>query len=334
MNKLYNYTPLLEPTPISEQVWPDGTLPLVATGTLTYNHGPYIRECLDSILMQKTTFPVKIVVFEDASTDKTAEIIKEYAEKYPKIIYAFCQSKNTYSQGSDIWQKALQSYKDARNEAKYSALCDGDDYWTDPLKLQKQVSFLEENKDYSIVAGGCVAKNVDTNETYNRIESNKKGAVNETDEGFTYDEKTSTWALPLTATFRNSKDVFERMKKYIFSRDVHLYYELLKVGKGYYIKDVLGCYRHHSGGVWSLKSQQYKLELSYDTYKEMYLINRDYYSKRRLFVSTLKLIHWKLFKAFKFNGILSNFKWLLISSTSLSFRDLPLVFKNIFSSKK
>lgn len=121
---------------------------MVSICCIVYNHESYIRQCLDGFIMQKTNFVYEIVIHDDASTDKTAEIIREYEAKYPNIIKPIYQKENQYSKGIQI----SATYNLPRAKGKYIALCEGDDYWTDPLKLQKQVDFLEINLEYS----GCV----------------------------------------------------------------------------------------------------------------------------------------------------------------------------------
>ena len=122
----------------------DSNKPVVSVCCTTYNHEPYIAEAIDGFLMQETEFPFEILIRDDCSTDKTAEIVKQYANKYPQLIKPVFEKENTYSKGI---KPMPQLYKIAKG--KYIALCEGDDYWTDPLKLQKQVSFLERNDAYS-----------------------------------------------------------------------------------------------------------------------------------------------------------------------------------------
>ena len=119
---------------------------LVSIITVTYNHKNYIRECLDSFLMQKTNFKFEILIHDDASNDGTTEIIKEYEQKYPDIIKPIYETENQFSKGISISRR----YNFPRVKGKYVAVCEGDDYWTDSYKLQKQVDFLEANPDYSI----------------------------------------------------------------------------------------------------------------------------------------------------------------------------------------
>lgn len=124
--------------------------PLVVIQCITYNHGPYIRDALDGFVMQKTDFPFVAIVHDDASTDNTAEIICEYAQKYPDIILPILEKENQYSKTDGSLGRILRNAKEATG-AKYIALCEGDDYWTDPHKLQIQVDFLESNPEYSMV---------------------------------------------------------------------------------------------------------------------------------------------------------------------------------------
>lgn len=121
---------------------------LVSVNCITYNHAAYIRKCLDGFLMQKTTFRYEVLVHDDASTDGTADIIREYADRYPDIILPYYQTENQYSRGKGFVGGAINR---RRARGKYIASCEGDDYWTDPMKLQKQVEYMEEHPDIRLV---------------------------------------------------------------------------------------------------------------------------------------------------------------------------------------
>ena len=133
-----------EPIQVTLQKWDLNTIPLVSISCITYNQEKYIRDAIDGFLMQKTTFPVEILIHDDASTDKTANIVREYEAKYPNLIKPIYQTENQYSKRNGI----IGRIQRGRARGKYYAMCEGDDYWTDPFKLQKQVDFMEENPQY------------------------------------------------------------------------------------------------------------------------------------------------------------------------------------------
>lgn len=124
--------------------------PKVSIICLLYNMKDYIAQSLDGMLMQKTDFPFEIIVHDDASTDGSTEILREYAEKYPDIIVPIFQSENQYSQKIAI----TKTYIFPLLRGEYVCYCEGDDYWTDPQKLQKQYDFMSTHPDYSL----CAAK--------------------------------------------------------------------------------------------------------------------------------------------------------------------------------
>lgn len=127
--------------------------PVVSVTVATYQHVNYIRECLDGILMQKTNFPYEIILGEDGSVDGTQEICKEYAEKYPDKVRLFIRDRKL-SQYMDKDGKVTRFngiWNRMSARGKYIAWCEGDDYWIDPLKLQKQVDFLESHLQFGMV---------------------------------------------------------------------------------------------------------------------------------------------------------------------------------------
>lgn len=134
--------------------------PLISVCMIAYNHDSYIREAIEGVLAQKTSFDIEIIIHDDASDDKTAEIIKEYERNYPSVIRAVFQTSNQYSKGVDIFRKFI--YPKCRG--KYIAFCECDDYWCDELKLERQARYLEQHDKCMAVFHNCYIVDENNNE--------------------------------------------------------------------------------------------------------------------------------------------------------------------------
>ena len=218
--------------------------PLVTVVTLAYNHEKYLRACLEGILMQKTNFPFELIIHEDASLDKTAEIIQEYEAKYPHILKPIYQKQNQYSQGVNIGNTFI--YPKAKG--KYIALCEGDDYWTDPYKLQKQVDFLEEHPDFSMCFhnGKMVwEKGEKSDKLYAKIK-----------EGVYKPAHLYRRHLVVTASIvaridvvRDTKYIETLKTQKVMYGDLFFILSCTRLGKIWGMPDVMSVYRRHEGGV-------------------------------------------------------------------------------------
>lgn len=256
--------------------------PLVSICCITYNHENYIREALEGFLMQKTTFPIEIIIHDDASTDKTAEIVKEYASKYPKIITPIFQTVNQYSQGIKPWPNFV--FPLARY--KYIALCDGDDYWTDPYKLQKQVDFLEEYTEYNI----CFHNVKVYIENENRFVTDYiTRDVDETTD--IYELAKGNFMHTTSVVFRNLIKEFPTEFKKSPVGDYFLHMLNAEHGKIKKLNDSMAVYRVHDNGVWSNKNND-KLIL-------MYLDLMIHYFKDEKVVKILKTRKYSILKGYK-----------------------------------
>ncbi len=181
--------------------------PLVAIHCLVYNHAPYLRDCLDGFVMQQTNFPFVAVVHDDASTDNSAAIIREYEQKYTHIFKPIYEKENLYQSGSFTVINEVMNTAIETTGAKYVAMCEGDDYWTDPLKLQKQVDFMEANPEYGLCYTDYSICDEFGNltEESNFTKGNKKPILTFEDHLFR-----QGYIAPMTWLYRN--DVYESFK--------------------------------------------------------------------------------------------------------------------------
>ena len=272
-------------------------IPLVSVLIITYQHAPFIRDCLEGVLMQETDFPVEILIGEDGSTDGTREICIGYAEKYPDKIRLFLRNRETsnyYDKKSGRTIRFNGKWNKKNSRGKYIAVCEGDDYWTDPLKLQKQADFLESNDDYILVVGGYEILDSKTGKREKVIKQiHQYDAGREDGYSFTLETASKVWITKtLTMMYRKktSEQINKKLYQYIYSRDVHTVYHLLQEGKGFYFTELFGVYRLHDGGVFSSLSSREAAILRVKINRELYQVNREKNSRIMYLLALSSLI--------------------------------------------
>lgn len=252
---------------------------VLAIYCMVYNHEAFLRKCFDGFVMQKTDFRFVAVIHEDCSTDSSVAIIREYTEKYPDMFIPIYESENQYSKHNGSIERIMKKTIDATG-CRYVAFCEGDDYWTDPYKLQKQVDFLEAHPEYSVTFHRCKHLNVDTG----IIHEDRCGELFKNGEsGVDIDEEMffSNWyTQPLSIVYRAECWILEEMLQYRYYRDMHEIYHLLKHGKGYIFSFFGGIYTKHSGGVASMISDQQYCETSLPIDREFFWKTRNKWSKK------------------------------------------------------
>lgn len=251
---------------------------MVSIRCCTYNHESFIRQCLEGFVMQKTTFRFEAIVHDDASSDKTAAIVREYAKKYPEIIKPIYETENQYSKRNGSLRRIMNSHM----RGKYIAFCEGDDYWIDPLKLQKQVDFMEANPDYTMCCTNAVIQTAEGNEEWCRYPADQTVP--------TEDVITHGGLFVQTATLLFRREVLIEATDYPESaKKCHVgdfplqIYAALK-GKVYWFVDKTATYRYMGTNSWtsSFKKQDMgkkirNMRSEIDMLKDMDLLsNRKY----------------------------------------------------------
>ena len=217
---------------------------MVSISCITYNHEKYIAGAIDSFIMQRTNFKYEILIHDDASTDRTAEIVREYESMYPGIIRAIYQTENQYSKGGRVSRFILDKAK-----GKYIAACEGDDYWADVNKLQKQVDYMESHPDCSLCVHGAYHVSADNKRLKSVSRACKKDKLFSAEEVI----EGGGGLFPTNSFLYPSQYAVNRPDYYYKAPvgDYPLAIFLATQGTVYYIDRFMSAYRTGVAGSWS-----------------------------------------------------------------------------------
>lgn len=238
---MYSYNLLPTPARITDHIWPDDVVPVLSVICVTYNHKNFIGEAIESFLMQETSFPVEILIHDDASNDGTSEIIQSYSKKYPKLIRLILQKKNQFSQGV----KPIKCLR-AMSRGEYIALCEGDDYWTVKYKLEIQVHRMKQDQTLSAVAHNAMILNQRRGE--NELFTMHTGIA---ERRYSTEDLIQPWFIP-TASFVYRRSAFEEPPSWaqmVPSGDIVMTLCLSLSGDILFLSETMSIYRLHDQGL-------------------------------------------------------------------------------------
>lgn len=313
--------------------------------TITYNQSKYIEDTLNSFAMQQTDFPFLCCVFDDASTDGEQEVLKQWVENHcnseevevydhPLTMILKAPDKNNpnciyviHLQKINTWGKPekrdLLDYWIQFGE--YQALCEGDDYWIDSMKLQKQVDILDSNPSLSSCWTGYISRQKglpDKDMTIYVPNDEKIVSI------YTLKDWQSCWfTKTLTSLVRiDACEEYYRKRKYFsYSRDIHQFYYLLKWGNAAYIHYSSAVYNIHESGICSMVSKSDNAVHSYNCYKELYLLERNEVLRRKYLMAINNRLKYRMKNQ---NSLKLLKEGLMLSNTLLE--KIRIIYKYLF----
>ncbi|WP_319591533.1 glycosyltransferase [uncultured Draconibacterium sp.] len=294
--------------------------PVLSICCTVYNHANFLEETLNGFLMQKVNFPIEILINDDCSTDDSKQIIQKYVKENPGVFTPFYQKENQYSKGVRPMTQLLLP----KARGKYIALCEGDDYWSDPNKLQQQVDFLENNSEFSMCCTNYSEVDVHGKLLKEFGWGNKYRAPVISHLTILEDYKPKL----LTSVIRKSAipSIIPATKKEAPNGDNFLFAQVTEKGPAAYLDFISGCYRLNEGGVWGMSTLIRQKEMQLRTFKTMkrffvkdeeikainarisriQLIMSGYYLKKmdllqavKLFIEALRISRKPIFHLFK-----------------------------------